>query len=223
MVTACWRSLGRVAALNRGLQRRKMIREGWLLLISTKSISWPGTASATQYSLIKIALIVLVCLSPLLAGCDEPAPREKPTASAPSGIDAFAFAERNWIDVKDGISPAVWLASREAGRDVAPNDPAAASFRALLEDADARFTEGPRMIANRAVQVQSMLAERGVQETPRRVIEGLVSIGQIGERAGFGETCQHYVNARASSGSRTAALEALSRQPLPPASGADER
>ncbi|RXF73808.1 hypothetical protein EK403_09005 [Hansschlegelia zhihuaiae] len=127
------------------------------------------------------------------------------------------------MDIKDNISPAVWLASREAGHDVAPNDPAAVSLRALLDDADARFTESPRMIANRAVQVQAMLAERGVKESAREVIEGLVSIGHVGERAGFGETCQHYVNARAASGSRVAALEALRRQPLPPPSGSEER
>ncbi|MDR4307159.1 hypothetical protein IHQ68_11065 [Chelatococcus sambhunathii] len=121
------------------------------------------------------------------------------------------------------VSPAVWLASREAGRDLAPNDPAVASMRGLLQEADERFSEGPRMIANRAVQVQGMLAERGVQESARQVIEGLVSIGQIGERAGFGETCQHYVNARAAAGTRAAALDALRGRPLPPASEAGEQ
>ncbi len=177
--------------------------------------------AAFQYSLIKKPLILAVCLAPALAGCDAPAPESKPAASAPAGAEVFTARGRSWLDVKDTASPAVWLASREASRDLAPNDPAVASMRALLQEADLRFSEGPRMIANRAVQVQGMLAERGVQESARQVIEGLVSIGQIGERAGFGETCQHYVNARAAAETRAAALDALRGKPLP-ASGSGE-
>lgn len=179
-------------------------------------------ASVAQYSLIKRAAFIALLFLPVLSACDEQAPQQgREAASAPKS-EAFSAAGRSWLDIKDNISPAVWLASREAGRDVAPNDPAADTFRALLQEADVRFSEGTRMIANRAVQVQAMLAERGVKETPREVIEGLVSVGQIGERAGFGETCQHYVNARATSESRVAALDALRRQPLPQSSGRDE-
>lgn len=167
--------------------------------------------------------MALFLLSAPLQGCDDPQPPEKPAASAPKQTGAFRATGLGWLDVKDKVSPAVWLASRETGRDVEPNDPAAASFRALLDEADARFSEGPRMIANRAVQVQAMLAERGVKESAREVIEGLVSVGHVGERAGFGETCQHYVNARAASPSRVAALEALRSKPLPPPSEGDER
>lgn len=178
-------------------------------------------ASSAQYSLIKRTAFSAFFLLPILVGCDDQPARQDKAATAPKS-EAFSAAGRSWIDVKDDISPAVWLASREVGRDVAPNDPAAGSFRALLQEADMRFSEGTRMIANRAVQVQAMLAERGVRESPREVIEGLVSVGQIGERAGFGETCQHYVNARTSSGSRVAALDALRKQPLPRSSGNDE-
>lgn len=174
-----------------------------------------------KYSLIKnLAAAAVGLLS--LTGCDDQAASDREASSAPKQT-AFSAAGRPWIDVKDGVAPAVWLASREVGRDVDAGDPGVASFRTLLEEADARFSEGPRMIANRAVQVQAMLAERGVIEAPREVIEGLVSVGQIGERAGFGETCQHYVNARMSSGSRQAALDALRRQPLPQSSGTHEK
>lgn len=182
----------------------------------------PVSNQTTQYSLIN-RLWPVVFAAALLGACDEPAPTPDRQASSAPKTEAFSIAGRRWLDIKDDVSPAVWLASREAGRDVAPGDPAAASFRALLQEADARFSEGPRMIANRAVQVEAMLAERGVTETARDVIDGLVAIGQLGERAGFGETCQHYVNARAASGSRVAALDALRRQPLPQATGADER
>lgn len=179
---------------------------------------------ASKYLLIKKSVAVVFFLSLTLAACEEPAPPKEAEAHAPAKErEPFAALGRTWLDVSDKISPAVWLASREAGRDVSANDPAAASFRGLLAEADARFTEGPRMIANRAIQVQSMLAERGVKETPREVIEGLVSIGAVGERAGFGETCQHYVNARSNVATRAEALEALRRQPLPAATGSEER
>lgn len=191
--------------------------------VSTKSIPWIIDMSFYQYSLIKRLATVALFLGPALAGCDAPPAEENEASAAPRGHESSAAEGRNWLDIKDGISPAIWLASREAGRDVPPNDPMAATLRALIEQADIRFSEGPRMIANRAVQVQAMLAERGVRETAREVIEGLVSIGQVGERAGFGETCQHYVNARMASGSRVAALDALRRLPLPAATGAEER
>jgi hypothetical protein len=190
--------------------------------ITIKSNKMPRETFRAKYSLINRLALVVSFASMGLAGCDDGATPRQDSTPAPK-VEGFSIAGRAWLDIKDEISPSVWLASREAGRDVAPNDPAAASFRGLLEEADVRFSEGPRMIANRAVQVEAMLAERGVKESPRQVIEGLVSIGQHGERAGFGETCQHYVNARTSGVSRVAALDALRRQPLPQATGADDK
>lgn len=172
--------------------------------------------SHPQYSLIKRACSAgALSAFFFVAGCDD-APVDTARRAAPE-TPAFSLASARWLDVNDKISPAVWLASREAKRDVAPNDEAAASYRRLLADADVRFTEGPRMIANRAVQVEEMLRERGLKESAREVIEALVSIAPPTERAGFGETCQHYVNARTASPDRAAALEALRREPLPAA------
>ncbi|MGA0530965.1 hypothetical protein [Hansschlegelia sp. KR7-227] len=176
------------------------------------------TEPCSQYSLIKrkSAWLAFTCIF-FLGACDDPAPPAPPAGATAPRVNAFSIADRRWIDVNDKIAPAVWLASREADRDVAPDDPSVAALRGLLGEADLRFTEDPRMIANRAVQVQAMLAERGVKESPRQVIEGLVSIAAPDERAGFGETCQHYVNARTAGRTRAEALEALRRQgaPLP--------
>jgi hypothetical protein len=177
-----------------------------------------------KYTLIKspasLLALGLICF---LGGCDDPAPEPASRSVAAPDAPSFSIAQRQWLDIKDKISPAVWLASREASRDVSPDDPAARTLRELLGEADRRFSEGPRMIANRAVQVEAMLAEQGVREAPRQVIEGLVSIAETDERAGFGETCQHYVNARVAAPTREAALELLRRRPLPSApEGADE-
>ncbi|MFD1333078.1 hypothetical protein ACFQ4O_13820 [Methylopila musalis] len=178
----------------------------------------------SQYSLIKLSPATVVAVAIFcLTGCDDPAPSEPPQDVVASLTHEKPFHERRWLELKDKIAPGAWLASREAGREVEPSDPNAVAIRDLIADADARYTEGARMIANRAVQVQEMLAERGVSEQPRSIIEGLISVASLGERAGFGETCQHYVTARVQGLSRDAALDALRRSPLPAAKPGDER
>ncbi|GLK80196.1 hypothetical protein [Methylopila turkensis] len=160
-----------------------------------------------------------------LAACDDPAPPEPPHDVVATLTKETPLTERRWLELKDKVSPALWLASREAGRDLDERAPEVARIRASIATADARFTEGPRMIANRAVQVQEMLAENGVREAPSVVIESLASLATEadGERAGFGETCQHYVTSRISGLSREDTLAALRRTPLPAAKPGGER
>ncbi|GLK54613.1 hypothetical protein JOD31_001780 [Methylopila capsulata] len=161
----------------------------------------------------------IICLT----ACDEPAPEAPPRDVVAALTREQPLHERRWIEVKDKVSPARWLASREAKRDVAPDAPEVAVIGGLIAEADHRFTEAPRMIANRAVQVQEMLGERGVTISPRAVIEDLVTVaeGAEQERAGFGETCQHYVTSRLGGASREQAVAALRRQPLPTAQEGD--
>jgi hypothetical protein len=179
----------------------------------------------SQYSLInRVALGVLAGAMILLGGCDDP-PHETPPPGVASLSQGAALADRRWLEVKDDVAPAVWLASREGARDAATDEPAVSEMRAILVEADRRYYEGQRMIANRAVQVEEMLAENGVRESARSVIEGLVGIAVVEERAGFGEACQHYATARIQGASRTAALGALRRDGLPPPAdaGGDRR
>lgn len=178
----------------------------------------------SQYSLIKrIGLAAggaaLICLS----GCDDPPPEAPPRDVVAALTRETPLYERRWIEVKDKVSPARWLASREAKRDVDPKAPEVARIGDLIAAADRHFTEAPRMIANRAVQVEEMLSERGVVMSPRLVIEDLVAVadGSEQERAGFGETCQHYVTSRLGGASREEAVAALRRQPLPEAREGD--
>ncbi|MGQ9369571.1 hypothetical protein [Azospirillum sp. ST 5-10] len=124
---------------------------------------------------------------------------------------AATIAGKAWLAVGDSTPPAQWLASRAAGADVPPSAPAVDGFRDLLARADRDFDETPRMIANRTVQLQDMLAGRGITEGLDSLIEGLLTVGQHGAEQGFGEACQHYFNLRTSGQSRDDALAALQR------------
>ncbi|GLK74838.1 hypothetical protein GCM10008171_00900 [Methylopila jiangsuensis] len=178
----------------------------------------------SQHSLIKFSsATVFVVAMFCLTGCDDPAPSEPHQDVVAALTHEKGAHQLRWLEIKDKIAPGAWLASREAGREIEPSDPNAVAIRDLIAQADQRYTEGPRMIANRAVQVQEMLSENGVTEQPRSIIAGLVSIAPVGERAGFGETCQHYVTARIQGMSRDEALAALGRQPLPMAKPGDEQ
>lgn len=150
----------------------------------------------------------LLCwLALFIVACDEQPETE---TAAPEGVEAarvsVAIAGKTWLDVGDRTPPALWLASREAGEDVAPSAPEVAELRALLARAGGRYSETPRMIANRAVQLEGMLAERGIEETARHVIEGFVAVGRTDAPRGFGETAQHYFNIRTTGLSREEAL-----------------
>ncbi len=178
-----------------------------------------------QYSLIKKMRGPAIIIAGLfLVGCDDdPAPQQQPEAPAALRRDK-PVSELPWLQVKDKIDPADWLASRE-DEDSAPEawKDAARDIRRTLVEADGRFYEGRRMIANRAVQVEAMLRENGIKESARSVIEALSGIAQPGEHAGFGETCQHYVTSRVQGLSRPDALALLKRKGLPAPVESDER
>lgn len=159
--------------------------------------------------------LLLCWLALVIVACDEQPEAETAT---PERVDservdparpAAVIAAKPWLDVRDRTPPEQWLASREAGVDVPPSTPQVAELRALIAQADRRYGETPRMIANRAVQLEAMLAERGIEETARRVIEGLIVVGREDEPRNFGETGQHYFNIRTTGMSREDALLSL--------------
>lgn len=154
----------------------------------------------------------MLALTLTVAACEEQRPESeqplRPTAHADNGK---VLSRKRWLDVNETTTPEHWLASREAGADVAPSAPEVETFRNLLARADRRYTETPRMIANRAVQLEEMLAARGIDEKARLVIEGLTEAGADDEGRGFGETAQHYFNARASGADREEGLRLIER------------
>ena len=164
--------------------------------------------------------IVLCWLAFAIVACDEQPEAETATPERadlkradPGRADpervSTVIAAKPWLDLKDRTPPEQWLASREAGEDVPSSSSGVAELRALLAQADRRYGETPRMIANRAVQLEAMLAERGIEETARRVIEGLIAVGREDDPRNFGETAQHYFNIRVTGMSREEALLSL--------------
>lgn len=147
----------------------------------------------------------------VLAGCseertEERAPETRERVAAPARDD---LAQRKWLTQTDDTAPELWLASREAGRDLGPNDPAVAGWRWVLADAGARFGETDRMIANRAVQLEGMLHEIRVEEAARQILADFSSLVPKGARAGFSDLCQHYYNLRSQGIDRAATLDRL--------------
>lgn len=160
-------------------------------------------------------LLLGPCLA-VLAACGEdeasvrkPAARveSSPESSAPAIRAANLPPARDWLERADPMPPEIWL----AGRSVPPADPT--RMAVLLREADGLFDEAPRMLANRTAQLQRMLAEKAVTESPQDLLEGFIRLaredGRTHGRPGFSDLCQHYYNLRESGLDRAAALEAL--------------
>ncbi len=165
--------------------------------------------TSSAFSVLRLSLSAVLAFA--LAGCpgeSEPETRERVTA--PEGS---AVAGKTWLQPTDDTAPEVWLASRDAGTDVAPGAPAAKAWHGVLDEADDRFGETGRMIANRAVQLETMLSEIGIRETAREIIADFSTLAGKGARAGFSDLCQHYYNLRKQGLDRRAALAALAAEP----------
>ena len=143
------------------------------------------------------ALAALLLLA--LAGCDsggneDTAKREEEQAVVATKSDTEIA---DWLQPTDPIDTGRWLASREAGKLLPNDDAASAQMRRSLGRAQSFFIEDPRMIANRTVQLGTMLSEAGKQERYEALLEGLTRVAQGARgRQLFGEMCQHYFNTR---------------------------
>lgn len=151
---------------------------------------------------------VLCLVALLVAGCDEE--ESKVRRDAPVAGSQTDAAADSWLALGDETPPEVWLASQAAGRALDGADPSVDDYRRLLADAAGRFNETPRMIANRTVQLEAMLAEHRIDEDARLIISGfLASSGSGARRSDYGALCQHYFNLRTTGVDRQAALTVL--------------
>jgi hypothetical protein len=154
-----------------------------------------------------LSLTVCAILGLSLSACS---PDEEQHSSPPqaSGKPLEPSGPPDWLGPQSRTSPAQWLASREEKANPSTEHPVA-EYERLLSEATNRFQEEPRMIANRAAQLQAMLAANGVEESVGSVIEALTNTVGEGRLHGFGELCQHYYNLRAGGYNRQDALKAL--------------
>lgn len=118
-----------------------------------------------------------------------------------------------WLRATDHIDPALWLARREAGRDLVATEPAVGRMRAALLAARAHFLESDRMLANRTAQIGRMLAEDGRPEDYVALLDALANVAAAaGQKQTYGELCQHYFNLRHKGATREEALRTLSER-----------
>lgn len=161
----------------------------------------------------------LVLLSLFGVACEdttEPQATVEPQAAATSPSSStvtHALVRKEWIARQDKIAPDLWLASRAAGVDVAPSDPSVSAMHALLAAARERFGDPSRMIANRAVQLEGMLKEKGIAEPAPELIQLLLNAAGPTESVsgfeGFGAMCQKYFILREQGIARDQALAQL--------------
>jgi hypothetical protein len=153
----------------------------------------------------------LLAVCPLVAGCekDGSAPEEvQPGRDLPEPRN-----KKVWLGKLDTASPQEWLAQHVAVRKREGVERDTAEIPALLAGASRLFGETPRMIVNRAVQLETMLAAHGIDENALDLIAGLSStVEKRGEAEGFGARCQHYYILRVfQQNSREQAFTAMKR------------
>jgi hypothetical protein len=155
-----------------------------------------------------LRLSAVLCVVVAATACSEESEERTTAGTAPQA--PVAIYELTHLGVTDHIPPEQWLASRQAGRDLPEDDPSVAAFKRALETAGRRFRDYPRMIANRAVQLEEMLQEKNLAEPAPQLIARLSEVpGETRSVESFGALCQHYYNLRMQGLDQHEALEIL--------------
>jgi hypothetical protein len=160
-----------------------------------------------------LAVAPVAVLVMMLGACgdeavDQTANPPPEVIAAPWQLHAIA-----WLKQTDSVAPEQWLASREAGRDLGPYDPAVDEMRRGLVIATMRFRDHPRMIANRAVQLEGMLREKGIPERAPALIAVLSEVpGDVRYVESFASLTQQYYNLRMEGLGRAQAVDVLRQQ-----------
>ena len=157
---------------------------------------------------VRASLVSLVAALGL--GCEEPAEPQAQATVQPAEPASPEIPRITWLDTHSKITAGQWLASRQANADLKKDDPKVKAMTTEVYTAARRFGEKPRMIANRAVQLEGMLAAQGIHESAPDLIKLLASTADIaGGKEGFGAICQHYFNLRQQGIGREAAVQQL--------------
>lgn len=161
---------------------------------------------------MKLGICWLLGACVLLAvGCSDESTSNQ-HAEQRSGL-VRTHAQPSWLDATSEIEPAAWLIEREStsGRNLSAED--ANKLRQSLTTVSKLFREDPRMIANRAVQLETMLDPTDGRESAVWLVTELAQVvTEPGRVEGFGALGQQYYNMRKAGLSEQDALQDLSRR-----------
>lgn len=158
--------------------------------------------------------IVLLCPA-LLAGCDsappESAATSRETIAVGRPIDDDTLRAMSFLNITDSDLAARWLVLKERQDDSSsvPSTEEIGAYARRIEHLAKLLVEDRRMIANRTVQTRDLLAERNIQETLPRLLDGMERVAQLRIPGNYGAYCDWYINLRTSGLTHEQALDRM--------------
>ncbi len=145
----------------------------------------------------RLRRLALPALLALAAGCADDAPQApaRRAADVPAPA-ASATSPRTWLAHNDTTPPATWLARHAEGDDREADAAAIARATRTLEAAAREYTDPPRMLANRAVQLRQMLDDLTPAEDAITLLDALASMPVGHGGRDVATDVQHYANLR---------------------------
>jgi hypothetical protein len=138
----------------------------------------------------------------LLGGCDNSTPETtattRETIDIRKPVDDDTLRAMSFLNITDGDLAARWLVLRERQDDGSrvPSSEEIGEYARRIEQLAKLLVEDRRMIANRTVQTRDLLAERNVQETLPRLLDGMERVAQLHIPGNYGAYCDWYINLR---------------------------
>lgn len=139
-------------------------------------------------------LLLIALLTMAISACSE----DDFDLSSDTSVDNPLARDEipQWLEAHHDIAPEDWLIIRSQaalGGEVTSQE----HRQSVLEHASQHFRESPRMIANRAVQLEDMLMEIGIEESAVSLIDSFTHLPTEGTPHNFSAYCQYYFNLRA--------------------------
>lgn len=159
---------------------------------------------------LSAAAMICVLQALTLAGCGEEEARQENHTQKRSGLEKPG--QTDWIGALDDVRPEIWLVAHEAKVGVQVSDDDKKALAPLIAQAAAKFKDTPRMIVNRAVQLEQMLKEVGGSETAIELIRTLTETVPEAQVDSFGGAAHHYFNVRKVGMTPSQSLSELSKR-----------
>lgn len=158
---------------------------------------------------ISVSALAFV-IAAILSGCSDEQPAQH-RADQRSGLTKVGA--KSWLTEQDDVRPEVWLIEHEAKRgDGKMAAKKSGEIRRALVEASEKFHDTPRMVANRAVQLEDMLKDEGGDETAIDLITMLNGAIDANRIESFGAAGQQYYNLRKAGFTGGQALDALAKR-----------